>query len=177
MLPVLRTEAVADDRPDEPVSTTWPVDGLTRCTDESLHMGKPDIAADGADLLGLFEQLTCSSAGRRSRFALMDLLVEELADATGVLSYSSLELRNGNWCNLVLLSDAEAKTGIKGREMHKYAAYHLAHSYYEWIRLHTGIMPEGLDHTEMLLQKTKYYFFEEPQKRPTIRERVYGPGR
>ena len=90
-------------------------------------------------------------------------LVEELAGAPGVLSYSSLEVRNGDWCNLVLLSDAGAKTHIKGSEMHKYAAYHLAHSYYEWIRLHNGVMPEGLDHMEMQLQKTKYYTFQAGQ--------------
>jgi hypothetical protein len=104
-------------------------------------------------------------------------LLVELVDASGVLSYSSLELRNGDWCNLVVLSSPEAKLHIRSAPTHRYAAYGLADSYYEWIRLHTGIMPEGLDHTEMLLQKTKYYFFEEPQKRPTIRERVYGPGR
>ena len=72
--------------------------------------------------------------------------------------------------NLVLLSDAEAKTYIKGSEMHKYAAYRLAHSYYEWIRLHNGVMPEGLDHMEMQLQKTKYYTFQAGQQRPSIRE-------
>jgi hypothetical protein len=104
-------------------------------------------------------------------------LLVELVDSSGVLSYSSLELRNGDWCNLVVLSSPEAKIHIRSAPTHRYAAYGLADSYYEWIRLHTGIMPEGLDHTEMLLQKTKYYFFEEPQKRPTIRERVYGPRR
>jgi hypothetical protein len=104
-------------------------------------------------------------------------LLVELVDAPGILSYSSLELRNGDWCNLVLLSNAEAKLHIKSAPTHRYAAYGLADSYYEWIRLHNGIMPEGLDHTEMLLQKTKYYFFQEPQKRPTVRERIYGPGR
>jgi hypothetical protein len=104
-------------------------------------------------------------------------LLVELVDAPGVLSYSSLELRNGDWCNLVILSDVEAKVHIKSASTHRYAAYGLADSYYEWIRLHNGIMPEGLDHTEMLLQKTKYYFFSEPQKKPTVRERIYGPGR
>ena len=57
--------------------------------------------------------------------------------------------------------------------MHKYAAYRLAHSYYEWIRLHNGVMPEGLDHMEMQLQKTKYYTFQAGQQRPSIREFIY----
>lgn len=104
-------------------------------------------------------------------------LLVELLNAPGILSYSSLELRNGDWCNLVLLSDAEARRHIRSTPIHRYAAYSLADSYYEWIRLHNGIMPEGLDHTEMLLQKTKYYFFQEPRMIPTIREHIYGPGR
>lgn len=104
-------------------------------------------------------------------------LLLELVDAPGVLSYSSLELRNGDWCNLVLLSSTEAKIHIKSAPTHQYAAYGLADSYYEWIRLHNGIMPEGLDHTEMVLQKTKYYFFQEPRNRPTVQEQIYGPGR
>ena len=101
-------------------------------------------------------------------------LVKELSSAPGILSYSSLELRNGNWCNLVLLSDASTKAHIKDAETHTYAAYHLAPHYYEWIRLHNGMMAQGLDHTEMYLQKTKYYSFSPVQLRPTIQELTYG---
>jgi hypothetical protein len=93
------------------------------------------------------------------------VLIEELAEAPGILSYSSLELQNGHWCNLVLLRDDTAKMHLKSSSTHKYAAYDLAHSYYEWIRLHNGVMPEGLDHMEMLLQKTKYYIFHPSQQR------------
>src|SRR5579875_1317017 len=100
-------------------------------------------------------------------------LMVELVNAPGIISYSSLELRNGDWCNLVLLSDVEAKMHIRDTPIHRYAAYSLSEAYYEWIRLHHGIMPQGLDHTEMLLQKTRYYFFEEPQTRPTIWECIY----
>lgn len=100
-------------------------------------------------------------------------LVAELAGAPGVLSYSSFELRNGDWCNLVLLSDAGAKMHIKGSETHRYAAYQLAHSYYDWIRLHNGVMPHGLDHMEMQLLKTRYYTFQRGQQKPLIRELTY----
>ena len=96
----------------------------------------------------------------------------ELISNPGLLSYSSLELRNGDWCNLVVLNGEEAKTHLKNTSTHTYAAYQLAPHYYEWIRLHNGVMSEGLDHTEMLLQKTKYYIFYAAQPRPAIRERT-----
>jgi hypothetical protein len=98
-------------------------------------------------------------------------LVEELVDAPGVLSYSSFQLRNGDWCNLVLLNDEGTKMQLKRSETHIYAAYHLACVYYDWIRLHHGVMPEGLDHMEMELLKTKY----SGQETPAIRECIYEP--
>src|SRR5215469_2591812 len=52
------------------------------------------------------------------------------------------------------LHESIVKVHIKSAPLHQYAAYSLADSYYEWIRLHNGVMPEGLDHTEMLLQRT-----------------------
>ena len=87
------------------------------------------------------------------------------------------EQRNGDRYNLVLLSNASAKTHIKSSETHKYAADHLSHSYYEWIRLHKGVMPEGLDHMEMQLQKTKYYTLQVGEQRPSIREMIYETAR
>ena len=100
-------------------------------------------------------------------------LVMELADVPGILSYSSLELRNGDWCNLVVLTDASVKRHITGSQTHQHAAYLLAHAYYAWIRLHSGVMPEGLDHMEMHLLKTRYYTFHPGQMKPSIRELAY----
>jgi len=101
-------------------------------------------------------------------------LVAELVHAPSILSYSSLELPGGDWCNLVVLADSGAKMHIKNSETHIHAAHHLAHDYYKWIRLHNGTMPEGLDPVEMRLLSTKYYTFHPDQQRPSLRERTYG---
>ena len=103
-------------------------------------------------------------------------LVAELIHAPSILSYSSLELLHGDWCNLVVLADSGAKMHIKHSETHIYAAYHLAHEYYEWIRLHSGTMPEGLAYREMRLLNTKYYTFHPDQQRPSVRAQTYGTG-
>lgn len=100
-------------------------------------------------------------------------LVKELANTPGLLSYSSLELHEGNWCNLVLLNDPEVKVRLKQSANHQYAAYEVAPSCYEWIRLHNGYMPEGLAGNEMVLQKTRYYRYQGAERRPTIREITY----
>lgn len=100
-------------------------------------------------------------------------LVAELINSPGILSYSSLELRTGSWYNLVLLSDTAAKAHIKNSTTHAYAAYQLAPRYYEWIRLHQGVLPQGLAQEDMQLLKTKYYTFQVLPSKPAIRERSY----
>jgi len=100
-------------------------------------------------------------------------LVTELANTPGLLSYSSLELHEGNWCNLVMLNDTEVKLRLKNAATHQYAAYEIAPSCYEWIRLHHGIMPAGLAGNDMLLQKTRYYTYQGVERRPAIREITY----
>ncbi len=100
-------------------------------------------------------------------------LVVELANIPSILSYSSLELHNGNWYNLVLLSDAYAKMHIQKNRTHAYAAYQLSPSYYEWIRIHNGIISGGLASNKMALQQTKYYTFQGSQQKPAIRELTY----
>lgn len=97
-------------------------------------------------------------------------LIVELISTPGLLSYSSMEMRDGRWCNLVLLSNAEAKMHIRNSETHAYAAYQLSPRYYEWVRIHNGTMPGGLARNEMVLQKTKYYQFQGPHERPTMEE-------
>lgn len=100
-------------------------------------------------------------------------LVAELFGTPGMLSYSSVELRTGNWYNLVLFKNPAAKRHIKDSETHKYAAYQLAPRYYEWIRLHSGIMPGGIARCDLVLQKTKRYTFQMITSRPIVRELTY----
>lgn len=100
-------------------------------------------------------------------------MVTELIQIPSILSYSSLELPSDNWCNLVVLANVSAKRQIKENETHLYAVHSLSPAYYEWIRLHTGIMPQGLDHMEMHLLKTKYYTFPSDMERPFLWEQTH----
>ena len=105
--------------------------------------------------------------------ALDKKLIAELVNTPGLLSYSSLELHDGKWCNLVLFGNASAKIHVTNNDTHTYAAYEFAPRCYEWIRLHNGNMPAGLAGNEMLLQRTKYYMFQEVHQRPILREVSY----
>ena len=95
-------------------------------------------------------------------------LVVELASAPGVLSYSSLQLRSGNWYNLAVFGDAGAKAIFHRLNTHTHAAHHVAPRYYDWIRLHHGIIVGTLADGRMRLQYTRSITFEE-QRTPTVR--------
>src|SRR5215471_1084234 len=45
-------------------------------------------------------------------------LIVEFISTPGLLSYSSLELRDGRWCNLVLFNGSETKVYIRTSETH-----------------------------------------------------------
>ncbi|MBV9229873.1 MAG: hypothetical protein JOZ18_11210, partial [Chloroflexi bacterium] len=86
-------------------------------------------------------------------------LVSELSNNAHLLSYSSLELRDGNWCNLVVFSSTEAKRFFEMSPTHQHAAQQLAARYYEWIRIHNGLISNGSMYSKLSLLKTKYYTF------------------
>lgn len=86
-------------------------------------------------------------------------LLKEFLDHTYVLSYSSLELPDGNWANMVLLQHADGIEHWRASQKHAYAARELAPQYYRSIRLHNGVLPGGLASRPILLS-TKYYQFE-----------------
>ncbi len=100
-------------------------------------------------------------------------LVAELMDISGILSYSSLELRTSRWYNLVVFTDPGTKADLKSNCTHAYAARQLAPHYYEWIRLHNGVMPNGLVQQELILKSTKYYVFSDTRQRPDMHEINY----
>ena len=95
-------------------------------------------------------------------------LVAELANAPGVLSYSSLQLHSGNWYNLAIFRDAGGKTIFHRMDTHTYAAHEIAPRYYDWIRLHHGIIVGTLADGVLRLQYTRYITFDE-QYAPTMR--------
>ena len=86
-------------------------------------------------------------------------LLHEFLEHTYVLSYSSLELPDGNWANLVLLLHADGIEHWRASQKHAYAARELAPLYYRSIRLHNGMLPGGLA-SRPVIQSTKYYAFE-----------------
>lgn len=98
----------------------------------------------------------------RSQLDTVDVeLVGEFLQHPYLLSYCSLELEAGNWCNLVLFSHPQGIMHWAASTKHAYAALHLAPQYYLAIRLHNGFMPGGLmSGNKIVLTRTKYFDYQ-----------------
>lgn len=100
-------------------------------------------------------------------------MLGELAHIPGLLAYSSLELRPGHWYNLVVLQHLDSKAHFRQISTHQYAAYELAPRAYDWIRIHSGIMPAGLTGNAMDILKTKHYVYRHTDNTVSMCEVVY----
>jgi hypothetical protein len=105
-----------------------------------------------------------------------DDLIHEFSMHPGVLSYSSFELEDGNYVNVVVLDSPDAKDHWRTSPRHAYAARDLAPEFYACIRLQNGHIPGGLADLEHLrLLATKYYDYQ--QDEPWLAQRALGSAR
>jgi hypothetical protein len=87
-------------------------------------------------------------------------LVHELSDHPHMLAYSSLQLADGNWHNLVLIAHEDGIPHWRESARHIYSANEFTPRYYSNIRLHNGELPNGLASQKIILSATKYYDFD-----------------
>ena len=106
-----------------------------------------------------------------------DALIEEFPAHPGILAYCSLELPDGNWGNLVVLTGPEAREHWRSSPTHAFAAGELAPRHYAAVRLHLGRFPGGLlAGADPVLDETRYYDFRDPTPwRATRRLEGYDP--
>ncbi|WP_376796446.1 hypothetical protein [Thermogemmatispora sp.] len=95
-------------------------------------------------------------------------LVHELVRFPELVSYASLQLSDGNWGNLVLFTQPSLLEGLRTSQRHRYAAFDLAPSYYEWVRLHQGTVFCAGPLPVLMRETTRYYVFDEALPRPLL---------
>jgi hypothetical protein len=127
-------------------------------------------AAEDLYLVGFFGQKRLEK-DRTLINAVDEDLIHEFSLHPGILSYSSFELSDGNYANLVLIRPESARDHWRTSAKHTYAAHELAPEYYTCVRLHNGLLPGGLwSGGEPRLVRTKYYDFSGLQSWLAVRE-------
>lgn len=110
--------------------------------------------------VGFFGQ---KRAGKDSAYfgGVDDRLVGQIPKYPEILSYSTMAMENGDFSNLVLVSDEEIKLKWMDGEIHKRAVSR-SPGYYRSIRINNGVLPDGIIQYETLqINKVKYYDYNE----------------
>ena len=82
-------------------------------------------------------------------------------DHPGLLSLSTVRLPDGDFANLVLFTDSEAKDNWNFSPLHNDTVASISPPYYRSIRLNNGILPDGLVAPQKLyLERTRYIDYE-----------------
>jgi hypothetical protein len=88
-------------------------------------------------------------------------LVSEIPDYPDLLGYYSLGLACGNFSNLVIFANPEAKELWSYGRAHAQAAEQFAPNYYLSVRLYNGWLPNGLKQSHTLqLSRIKYFDYQ-----------------
>lgn len=156
-----------------PVMTV--LDGLNGISHRIVLYRQPPTSTVGLPFVGFISKKVVSPDANIVEIltGVDQQMVRSLVQHTDLLSYSSLQLLDGNWCNLVVFRQPQVREAILGMATHQYAAYELAPKYYQWIRLHDGMLAEGPDLGTLSLRLTKYYTFFDTASRPLVQTRQY----
>ena len=145
--------ASPDWHPFEP--REWSLDGRRHRN----IVGRLDILFDPADVcvVGFFGQRRLHLDGEPLEEANREIVLD-FRNHLGILSYSSIELRDGNWANLILHDVPEVRENWRSSEAHARAARELSPIFYRTVRIHNGLLRGGLPGGAAIeIDRTKYW--------------------
>ena len=152
--------------PNERIS--WAVDQLARrllvCNEEKLR------GHQGLCVVGFFGE-------RRQHVEVGPLetanaqVVAQFKDYPGILSYSSVELPDGYWANMVLHNDLVDREYWRRSTLHAEAARSLSPLHYKTVRIHNlRLIDRVMNHPDFALKRTKYWDYSEEPEWTAVRE-------
>ncbi len=98
-------------------------------------------------------------------------VVLEFQHYPGILIYSSMELSDGNWGNLVLHTAPEDREAWRGGDTHARAVAELVPIHFRTVRIHNGTLSGGLAGGKAIrVERTKYWDYRSPRVWQAVRE-------
>ncbi len=140
-------------------SYAWDVHGLKRHT----IVCDPDRLKTSFDvnIVGFFGDRRATSIGSASVDDVESKLHEEFRSYPGILSYSSAELVDDQWLDLVVHTDPDDREAWRGSKVHAHAVERLAPLMYHSVRIHNGYVLGGpIGSQSVILENTKYWDYD-----------------
>lgn len=137
---------------------TWDVHGLERrtvvCDPEGL-LGPRDV-----QFVGFFGDRRLGADQPAIDASEFDL-ISEFRSYPGILSYSSVELVDHYWANLVVHREPHDREAWRGSTAHIHAVDQVAPLAYRAVRIHNGCLVEGVcGPGTIVLETTKYWDYD-----------------
>ena len=134
---------------------TWEVHGLQRrvvlCDPHAL-LNSPLV-----NVVGFFGDRRADADVDSLDGVEVDLL-GEFRNYPGIMSYSSVELVDNHWANLVVHTSDTDREAWRGSAIHKYAVDQVAPRVYHSVRIHNGCIRGGVTGTgHVEIETTKYW--------------------
>lgn len=158
-LRVLMRRYVKDEIAIDPHQVfSWDVHGLER----RIVVCDPQAVIDETDvhIVGFFGDRRLRTDQNQIDASETDL-ISEFVNYPGILSYSSIELVDHYWANLVVHQRAEDREAWRGSEAHKHAVDTVAPQAYHGVRIHNGCVRGGVTGSQpVFIESTKYWDYD-----------------
>lgn len=100
-----------------------------------------------------------------------EILVGEIPDYPGLLSYSTMAMLSGDFSNLVIFADVSVKEQWSQSKAHEQAVKRLSPEYYLSIKLYNGHLPGGIaDSRALQVTRIKYFDYQDNPRWHAVRE-------
>jgi hypothetical protein len=100
-----------------------------------------------------------------------EILLNEIPEYPGLLSYSTMALVSGDFSNLVIFTDTSVKEQWSRSKAHEQAVRKLSPDFYVSIKLYNGKLPGGIaDSRALQLTRIKYYDYQVHPRWHAVRE-------
>ncbi len=137
---------------------TWEVHGLRRRTvicDPNRLSGRTDFS-----IVGFFGDRRPESDDEPIEEVEVGLLAE-FRNYPGILSYSSVELVDKHWANLVVHTEPADREAWRNSKIHVHAAEVMAPEIYRSVRINNGSLYDGVIGSEtIVIESTKYWDYD-----------------
>ncbi len=139
---------------------SWSVHGLQRRTVICDPVRLDDH--DDVHIVGFFGERRGLVETQPRIDRLEQALLTQFRDHPGVLSYSSVELVDDYWANLVMHTDTGDREAWRDSRAHREAAEDASPDHYRSVRIHHGTLRDGVCSSNMIeLVRTKYWDYGE----------------
>lgn len=88
-------------------------------------------------------------------------VIAEFRNFPGIISYSSVEFADGDWANLVIHDVPASREQWRSSRPHTRAATELSPHHFQTVRIHNGLLSNGVrGGRAILIERTKYWAYE-----------------